>query len=214
MIEKMTLEELTDKVNSAMQIDGYQSLDKRHKELTTGRRIRDYISKGMVDKAEKDGRNVYYTEKHYEQVLYCRKLQQEGLNDQFIKKMIDNESLNNTIQVNSCNIPTEKDLVLQQEAKATLNSLLSGSISSPKSQLNRSFQDSFSALGATSATQKYIDTRTTENKKIELVEQYKLSKEYPLDKEGKIFLKIEDNYELKDPEEILKKIKSILKLGE
>lgn len=210
----MTLEELTDKVNNTMQTDKYQSLDKRHKELTTGRRIRDYISKGMVDKAEKNGRNVYYTTKHYEQVLYCRKLQQEGLNDQFIKKMINNESLNNNIQLSSYNKSTEKDLVLQQEAKATLNSLLSGSISLSGVQLNNSTQDPFSALAATSATQKYINTRTVENKKIDIIDRYKLLKEYPLDQEGKIFLKIEDNHEVKNPEEILKKIKSILKLGE
>lgn len=214
MNKRMTLEELTDKVNNAMQIDGYQSLDKRHKEITTGRRIRDYISKGIVDKAEKDGRNVYYTNKHYEQVLYCRKLQQEGLNDQFIKKMVDNESANTDLQFNSYVTHSEKDLFLQQQAKSTLDSLFSGSSSGSAVQINSLKQESFSALAATSATKKYIDTRSIANKKIEVIEQYKLLKEYPLDKDGKIFLKIEDNYEITDPEEILKKIKSILKLGE
>lgn len=209
MNDKMTLDELTEKVNNIMQSDNYQSSDKRHKETLTSRRIRDYVSKGMVSKPEKEGKSVFYTEKHYNEVLHCRKLQQEGLNDQLIKKIIDSNIINEEAY-------SDNDLLLQEKAKDTLKDLFSPlSACASVETSSRSFLDSShlkSSSQPMNLIKKYIDEKP--NFETSTVTNYKLMKEYPIEEDGKVVLKIEEGYELKNPEEILKKIKLILKIGE
>jgi DNA-binding transcriptional MerR regulator len=83
-MQKFTLEELAEKVNNDLKNN---SLDNRISKSLSQRRIRDYISKNVIDKGIRDGKNVYYTVTHYEQLIAVRNLQNAGYNDKMLSSI-------------------------------------------------------------------------------------------------------------------------------
>lgn len=86
-MEKMNIKEFTDKVNKLLNSVEYKSStisDMRFGEIISERRIRDYVSKGLIDKPIKVGKFAYYEEKHLNQLLNIRELQAKGLSDKSI----------------------------------------------------------------------------------------------------------------------------------
>lgn len=81
----MTIDELAVEYNQSND-DNTHYEDKRLSEEVTPRRIRDYVSKGLVPKPLKEGRNAYYTEEHLEELKNIRELQSKGFTESYLQK--------------------------------------------------------------------------------------------------------------------------------
>lgn len=81
-MKNMTLDEFVEKVNSNTNL--ISKSDLRLSEYVSPRRIRDYVTKGLLDKPIKVGRVAYYNENHLEQVMEIRALHAKGLSDKSI----------------------------------------------------------------------------------------------------------------------------------
>lgn len=183
---KMNLEELVKNANALLAKEQYN--DQRISNELTTRRVRDYITKGILDSGIKSGRNTFYTEEHLNQLVEVRKLQSKGMSD----KLLINFS--NSYQDNNSNNENDEDL----------NSLLSGIES--RSEDNSLFTRSISA-NVLSKSSLYSSTSDLIKEKFE-VDSYE---EYPLDKEKTIFLKIKSGTEIKEIYSSIEKAKKILK---
>ena len=87
---KMSIEELASAVSGALENSPANSfVDKRYSNDISVRRIRDYVSKGIIEHPIKDGRQSYFTPDHYDALLNVRKLQSEGLSDSVLRKLSD-----------------------------------------------------------------------------------------------------------------------------
>ncbi len=86
---KMTIEELAEAVSDALIVEtpSFSNEDKRYSNDISVRRIRDYVSKGIIEKPLKEGRQAFFTPEHYESLLNVRKLQSEGLTDTVLQKL-------------------------------------------------------------------------------------------------------------------------------
>lgn len=81
----LTIEELVDKVNSLISVNDVQ--DARVSSQLSVRRVRDYQSKGLLREPIRSGRNSYYDDKHVEQLVALRSMQNTGLSDGVLKKI-------------------------------------------------------------------------------------------------------------------------------
>lgn len=92
---KLTIDELAEKINKNLNL---LQDDKRISNKISVRRIRDYMSKGLLDKPFKEGKSIYFTELHYNKLLSLREMQSNGITDNNLKKIIsteiNNENLN------------------------------------------------------------------------------------------------------------------------
>jgi DNA-binding transcriptional MerR regulator len=88
-MKKITLNDLAIKYN--ISCDNSKIEDKRFNEGISPRRIRDYVSKGLLSKPIKEGRNVYYTEQHFEELKNIRDLQIKGLTESYLQKNYTHE---------------------------------------------------------------------------------------------------------------------------
>lgn len=135
MQKSMTIEELADYVNNQIskENDNHNLTDGRYSSSVSVRRIRDYLSKGLLDKPIKDGRNAYFDERHAQKLLGLRKMQtQAGLSEQYIKKVLDSNDTSAYSLSNASLSNSQDDESLQKNALAAL----SGMISSPSSLYN------------------------------------------------------------------------------
>ena len=87
---KLTIVELADKVNE--HLENLSSTDKRFSNQLSPRRIRDYLSKGFLDKPFKDGKNIYFTEMHLQKLIALREVQSEGMSEENVKKFMSKEA--------------------------------------------------------------------------------------------------------------------------
>lgn len=95
-MEKYSPQDFVNKVNELTPVDK-DSEDGRMKELSV-RRLRDLQSKGLISEPERDGRNVFYTDVHLNEVVSLRKLFQDGMSESVIQKMKSgSENLINTV---------------------------------------------------------------------------------------------------------------------
>lgn len=78
----MTIEELVLKVNNSQKSKIVK--DKRLNVSLTERRLRDYISKGLVKNGVKKGKRVYYSDDHVKQIINIRNLQSSGYTDKLM----------------------------------------------------------------------------------------------------------------------------------
>lgn len=81
---KLTIQELADIVNEQLKDEVEFKKDSRQSSVVSERRIRDYMTKGMLSKPYGDGKNKWFDEKHVEQLVALRLLQMRGLSDQYI----------------------------------------------------------------------------------------------------------------------------------
>lgn len=193
---KVDIEELCKVANERLKQMSQSNLDGRYTSELSVSRVRDYISKKLLDKPLKEGIKAYYTEHHLEQLLSLRQLQNDGLSDKYLKKISDATTVSN-------------DKQLQDEAMSLI-----ASITNTTTNTNL-FGSSNTSLTRKSLLQNVYDNCVKENT-ID-VSGYNISRtwqEFQLDKEGKVILKIEQGTTIKEKEVIMQKIKSILFPGE
>jgi len=105
MNKQMSIEELAEEANKVISKKTSISSDKRMSDTISVRRIRDYISKKMMDKPYKEGRNTYYVQLHLDQLLTLREFQSEGLTESYIQKLSTPSVLSeNNLRTNGDNI--------------------------------------------------------------------------------------------------------------
>ena len=198
---KLTIEELANKVNE--QLSNLSSEDKRFSANVSVRRIRDYVSKGVLDKPFKDGKNIYFTELHYQKLIALREIQSEGISEDNLKKFIDLENKENDLQKNAFSVINE---IMESGAnnKTELYSNTSQGLSGSAVNKNTGYIES---LIGNSTIAKSKDTRNYISKPLS-----KTWSEIPLLNNNKVFLRVEGNINFSDEEkkEILSNIQQIL----
>lgn len=188
---KMTIDELAEKFNKESKNLTDNNLDKRYsKELST-RRIRDYVSKGILEKPIREGRNTFYNEEHLKKLIEIRQAQQEGLTDSLISKII---------------YYNENENQVSEDLKIQANSAIEKIENKNSNQEKINKQYDFKSL----ARSTYGATNSSGNEHQISQKQWT---EFQLDEKGNIFLKIESNLTLEQKciDNIQKKINKILK---
>lgn len=98
-----TIEELAEKVNQNVNSlqnqlkDDMLHKDGRQSSNLSVRRIRDYITKGLLDKPEGNHPNKYFTDHHVEQLTSLRTLQHVGISDTYILNSKSNLDYSNSL---------------------------------------------------------------------------------------------------------------------
>ena len=137
---KLTIEDLSDKVNEILE-DHFKThpemiSDARQSNILSTRRIRDYLTKGLIPKpfSTGEGKQKWFDQTHVDALVALRLLQHNGLSEQYISKELDKNSvLNESFYTSSDNaessLPNEPKLAsnsinnLQSDALQFLNSL-------------------------------------------------------------------------------------------
>ena len=204
---KLTITELTKKINEELKsnISVETSTDARYSSELSERRIRDYISKGILDKPFGQGRDKWYGQMHINKLLALRQLQSDGLSDQSLKKLSYTSSpISGALNESLC---ASSEIGLRTEALSFLSGLNSGS---------KSYAFAASASPTGDVLKSYYSSTEDTNKlsAINMVKKQvnKVWNEYQLDDEGKVFLKLESNTKIKNGQEIVNQIKSILNI--
>lgn len=206
---KLTIEELAEKVNE--QVSSLSSTDKRFSNNLSVRRIRDYVSKGLLSKPFKDGKNVYFTELHYQKLIALREVQSEGISEENVKKIMsyENKSLEeNSLQNNAfaaINEIMNFSDIDSLEKKSSIayasnaSSTMSGSQIRGASYLNSLIESS--PLSKSKETKSYISKSVA-----------KSWSEIPLLTNNKVFFRMESNTTFTEEEkkEVLQNINQIL----
>lgn len=201
---KLTIEELANKVNE--QLSNLSSNDKRFSNNLSVRRIRDYMSKGVLDKPFKDGKNTYFTELHYQKLIALREIQSEGISDENVKKIISFET------------QSQEENSLQESAFSAINeimgqnhSFVSNALTASASSLTGSSQSKsvgyLNSLIDNSNIAKSKETKAYISKPIS-----KSWAEIPLLNNNKVFFRMESNtnFSSEEKKEVLQNIKQIL----
>jgi DNA-binding transcriptional MerR regulator len=178
---KMKLKELVDAVNSELSTQEYK--DQRISSALTERRIRDYITKGILDQGIREGRNTYYNKEHLKQLIEIRKLQSKGVSD----KLLVNFST------------SYQDQNENQESEQDLGDILSNIENRNVGTVHDTY-----ILRSKSALYSSTSSMIKENFEVNSYE------EYPIDKEKNIFLKIRIGTKINDIDSSIEKAKKIL----
>ena len=150
---KMKLEELVKNANNLLEKEQKYNDQRISNELTI-RRVRDYITKGIIDSGIKEGRETFYTKEHLNQLVEVRKLQSKGMSDKLLASFSSSSYQDVNANVNNEN--SEDDL----------NSLLSGIES--RNEVGSSFTRSISA-NTLSKSSLYSSTSNLIKEKFEVV---------------------------------------------
>lgn len=126
MSKTYTIQELVEAANKEIKMNpsDYNSQDGRYSSELTVRRVRDYISKGILEKADKkNGKFDIYEEKHLNKLLDIRKLQQQGFGDRTITSSLNNlySYNNNLLGASNNNLCQEVDLSSDTSKNKALN---------------------------------------------------------------------------------------------
>ena len=124
-MEKYNIEELVTEANKRLKEDNPSSQDARLSTELTIRRVRDYASKNLISKSLREGKNVFYTEQHLNQLLALRHLHSSGLSDSFIKNNLD---LSNPQELQTYLSSTEPQNLQNQDFKLVDNNLIANSL--------------------------------------------------------------------------------------
>ena len=236
--KKLTIQELAQEVNSELKKTVSSATDARYSQEISERRIRDYMTKGLLDKPFGQGREKWFSQSHIEKLLALRNLQADGLSDQYLKKLsnssseplftgsrslTDTTNIGNNFASGFSGQASLDDGSLRESALnflSTLNQPKSASAIDLKgaNQLFASSASGASGLGSGSKSlgESMVQNYYSDSKSLETVKKQinKVWNEYQLDDEGKVFLKMESNTKITNPQAVLEKIKSILNIGE
>lgn len=231
MLKQYTLDQLVDEVNRiiAETKANVQIADGRLSETITVRKVRDLLAKRLINPPVKEGRQNYFDNGHVEQILNIKSLQKEGASEKLLRGLSSSTYLNLNEQETATYDENDTNQELQANAMSVLSAINARSLGSkgvnlesasgmimPQAMINsvpkRETMESL-ILGASTlekpdlfkAGQSYRDSHKT---------SVKVFSEYPLDDNGKLFLKMEQGLNVTNKEEILEKIKQILGLGE
>lgn len=191
MLSNMSLQQLAETVNTQLNQSNFlSSSDKRYSNELTPRRIRDYISQGLLEKPFKNGKLIYFTELHVNRLIALRTMQSDGLSDKYMKKLSMNTDFAEEVD--------NADMIKQQKALSLIDSIKN------IGQSNN--------LSASYLLNSNSDHNTKKQLQILSRPQSKTWVEIPLDTENKYFFKMEAGSELKNKEQILNAIKEILNI--
>lgn len=231
MLKQYTLDQLVDEVNRiiAETKENVQNTDGRLSETITVRKVRDLLAKRLINPPVKDGRQNYFDDGHVEQILNIKSLQKEGASEKLLRGLSSNTYINLNEQETATYDENDTNNELKANAMSVLSAINARSLGSkgvnlesaagmimPQAMINsvpkRETMESL-ILGASTlekpelfkAGQSYRDSHKT---------SVKVFSEYPLDDNGKLFLKMEQGLNVTNKEEVLEKIKQILGLGE
>lgn len=90
--DKLTMAELTNKVNEKLKDHVSTGTDARYSSTLSERRVKDYITKGILDKPFGAGKEKWFGELHVNKLFALRQLQSDGLSDQYLKKLSGSSS--------------------------------------------------------------------------------------------------------------------------
>lgn len=123
---KLTIEELADMVNQQVSENLAKTSikDGRQSSVLSTRRIRDYITKGLIEKPVGDGREKWFNETHVSALLALRLLQHNGLSEQYIMSATQDSNIQEKEDV----LSNKGDDLLKNDALSFLNSLNSNSM--------------------------------------------------------------------------------------
>jgi hypothetical protein len=129
---KLTIEQLADKVNEliAEKFKNQPELikDGRQSSVLSTRRIRDYITKGLIEKPVGSGREKWFDNSHVDALISLRLLQHNGLSDQYI---MNSTKLDGAKDLFMSSYSSEKldgsvDLLMSSYSNEEQNSTLNG----------------------------------------------------------------------------------------
>ena len=196
------IDDLVDKVNSLLAID--KKDDARINKLSI-RRVRDYMTKNMISKPIKKGKEVFFTDEHLNQLLMLRHFQNYGVSEKLIKKEIDienNQFLTNyvtSIKEGGNKIINENTLEKNDEANSAML-----------------FLNSFNSY-SNYKSQQYETRLLNSNKLLDSISDNQILKSVIIKKVKKIIIDsdieiiVEDReYTEKEKENILNKIRRVL----
>lgn len=193
----MTIKEFAEKASELSR--SKLSTDKRYSSEISERRIKDYISKGLLDKPYKDGKTALFGQDHLNKLLIIRDLQSDGLTEQNIKKLSENYSTTNNFSQQDVS-----DEALRLNAIACINSIQSDNLI--KNNLELSGQSALKTI------EQYYQNTDNPKSINTLSQSSKIWQEIPLDEEGKLFLKMEYGSLPKNSQKIIEKMKTILNI--
>lgn len=191
---KYTIEELAQVVNSKLKDENNLSSlkDNRFVDEISVRRIRDYITKKSISSPIREGRNVYFTDEHVNELLNLRKLQKSGLSEKFITNSYSsnlNEDSGSNLQISGqiSNLESSKNLNLAQIISSIENREYSKNVLQAQTSLLNTFS-----------------TRNLKNDIEKNISKISYS-EYEIEKG--VYLKIENSIDEQKQLSILQKIK-------
>lgn len=190
------IDDLVNKVNSLLDVDNKE--DARINKLSI-RRVRDYMTKNMISKPIKKGKEVFFTDDHLNQLLMLRHFQNYGVSEKLIKKEIDiedNQLLTNYVAT------------IKSDSNKIINESVSENIDEANSAML--FLNSFNSYSSTKPQQyetKLLNS-TNDNQILRTVIVKKVKK---IIIDSNIEIIVEDReYTDKEKEDILNKIRRVL----
>ena len=212
---KLTIEQLADKVNELIAEKSKEQpeliKDGRQSSILSTRRIRDYITKGLIEKPVGAGREKWFDNSHVDALVSLRMLQHNGLSDHYImnstklegsldkfSSIYSNDECNNNLSLNnslSLNEEVSNDEMMQSNALDFLKSLqgnnnsnkglLSNQIATAGSPPNKSIFSSIDSIA-------YAANKTDTDLLRSLSQtKYRQFNEYLMDEKLGVFLKID-----------------------
>jgi DNA-binding transcriptional MerR regulator len=238
----MNIEQLADEANAFLSQNQISGQDKRYSTEVSARRIRDYISKGLLDKPFKEGKNIFFNENHLEKLIALRQFQSDGLSEQYLHKLIKSQSEDSLADNEQVITPTSYTDTFSLSANGasgqnltSFNASLAnigGSINSESTEsmsvnfsqtdmdLQQKAQKALSRLSSTGTLHSSTSVQSFYNKQPDKKGDLnalnypvnKIWQEYPLDEEGKVFLRIEQGNKIKNKDKVLENIINLLNI--
>jgi DNA-binding transcriptional MerR regulator len=243
----MNIDQLADEANDFLNKNQVSGQDGRYSTEVSPRRIRDYVSKGLLDKPFKEGKNIFFNENHLEKLIALRQFQSDGLSDQYLHKLIKSKSEESALDNESINSTTSGYITTHYSDTSSFNA--SGSINEtqalsnvssniahldtsfvPPKEKSASFSEddlglqqkaqmalsklSGSSLHSSASVQSFYSRQPEKRNDLNAL-NYPVNKvwqEYPLDEDGKVFLRFEQGSKIKNKEKMLESIMNLLNI--
>lgn len=211
MLKKYTIEDLVVQVNSKIKNeDKFTNIkDNRVSEEVSLRKVRDLLSKGLISRGIKEGRNVYFDEIHVEQILEYKKLQGQGVSERLLRSF-------SSEYITKIDINENNQVSVENELSGLSDNSFGSSALDEISKITRNLNHNSnrSVVNKTNINDRALNSeslyKTTQSFRDLNKMSVKNFTEYPLEETGGLVLKVEGNYKAKNIEEILEKIKQII----
>lgn len=245
----MNIDQLADEANDFLNKNQVSGQDGRYSTEVSPRRIRDYVSKGLLDKPFKEGKNIFFNENHLEKLIALRQFQSDGLSDQYLHKLIKSKSEESALENESINSVSASSRYIATHYSDTSSFNASGSMNDPQALSNfssniahvgtsltpqkeksASFSEddlglqqkaqialsklSGSSLHSSASVQSFYNRQPEKRNDLNAL-NYPVNKvwqEYPLDEDGKVFLRFEQGTKIKNKEKMLENIINLLNI--
>lgn len=224
---RLTIEELADKVNDlvAEHFKNNAIKDGRQSSVLSTRRIRDYITKGLLEKPIGNGREKWFDESHVNALVSLRLLQHNGLSEQYILSSTKSEPMqeiyaqsNNSQTIDS--VKTDEDMKngamsFLRSLSGTTNSNKELNIKAQSASLSGSgiFAQAANALvGSTSSSPRYAAPPKQEDfnlmrSYLDSQTKYRQFNEYPVDETLGVYLKVDSKMDIEQQKKLLETLK-------